>query len=105
MIAVSTRERFAALPDLPGMTESGRPGIDAPVWNGIFLPAGTSAEIVAGINADANAALREPALRSALRAQGLEAAGGSAEAFRQRIETDGRAWGALIRRIGLTMEP
>lgn len=105
MIAVSTRERFAALPDLPGMTESGRPAIDAPVWNGIFLPAGTSAEILAGINADANAALREPALRAALRAQGLEAVGGTAEAFRQRIEADGRSWGVLIRRIGLSLEP
>jgi tripartite-type tricarboxylate transporter receptor subunit TctC len=105
LIAVSSRERFAALPDLPGMAEGGWPDIDALVWNGLFVAAATPEAVVAGINADLNAALRDPQLRAALQDQGMAAAGGSAEAFRQRVETDALQGGAIIRRIGLTLEP
>jgi tripartite-type tricarboxylate transporter receptor subunit TctC len=104
LIAVSSRDRFAALPELPGMAEGGLPGIDALVWNGLFVAAGTPAGVVDGINADINAALREPLLRAALHDQGLAVGGGSAEAFRQRVDADSRHWGAVIRRIGLTLE-
>ena len=48
--------------------------------------------------------LREPLLRAALHDQGLAVGGGSAEAFRQRVDADSRHWGAVIRRIGLTLE-
>ena len=41
-IAVSTKERFPALPDLPTVSESGLKGYDASSWQGIAMPAGTA---------------------------------------------------------------
>jgi tripartite-type tricarboxylate transporter receptor subunit TctC len=55
--AVTTRERVAAVPDIPTIAESGVPGFDVFSWFGFFVPAKTPPDIVARINADTNAAL------------------------------------------------
>jgi len=51
-LAVTTRERSAALPDVPTMIESGVPGYEAGVWWAVMAPAGTPAEIVSRLNAE-----------------------------------------------------
>jgi tripartite-type tricarboxylate transporter receptor subunit TctC len=75
-IAVSTRDRVAVMPDMPTIAET-VPGFDVFSWFGFFVPIKTSADVVAKINADTNAALVYPAVKVALRgsrrgAQGLD---------------------------------
>ena len=45
-LAVTARERLAILPDVPTTAQAGFPGLEAIVWNGIFVPAGTPASVV-----------------------------------------------------------
>jgi tripartite-type tricarboxylate transporter receptor subunit TctC len=45
-LAISTRERFPAMPELPSVEESGVKGFDGGSWNGVVMPAGTPPEIV-----------------------------------------------------------
>ncbi len=104
MLATSAAQRPDSLKDLPTLAESGFPAVESLAWNGLFTAAGTPEPVVARIAADVTAALREPALRTALDAQGLTAVGGTPEEFRRVLAAESRRWGAIIQRIGLRLE-
>ncbi len=62
-LAVSTRERMPALPDVPTVAEHGFPSFELNEWVALWVPAGTPAPIIARLHAAATAALAEPAVR------------------------------------------
>lgn len=100
-LAVTSLERWPALPDLPTIAESGLPGFDAGIWWGVLGPAGIPAPILAELNAGVNAALRLPDARQALGRLGIQPIGTTPEAFEQRIRTDMDRFATLIREAGI----
>ncbi len=104
LLAVTSPQRLAARPDLPTVAESDLPGFDALAWNGLFAPAGTSAEIISRINADVNAAMADPAFRQNMAKQGLIIGGGSAAQFKAFIDAESRKWGAIINKAGIKID-
>ncbi|HET6320333.1 MAG TPA: tripartite tricarboxylate transporter substrate-binding protein, partial [Chloroflexota bacterium] len=80
-LAVSSAKRIAAAPELPTVAESGLPGFDVVAWFGIFAPAGTPKPIVARLNTEINAILKDTSVKSTLNAQGFELVGGTPEDF------------------------
>jgi tripartite-type tricarboxylate transporter receptor subunit TctC len=71
--AVSAKTRLAAAPDIPTADEAGLPGFHMTLWNGLWVPKGTAADIVAKLNAAAVEALADPAVQARLTDLGLEA--------------------------------
>jgi tripartite-type tricarboxylate transporter receptor subunit TctC len=65
-IATLTRERAAALPDLPTASEQGLAGFDAPGWTAAVLPKATPDAIVTRLNKAMSEALDMPAVRDRL---------------------------------------
>src|SRR4030081_2007350 len=63
-LAVTTKERVPLVPDIPTIAETGVPGFDVSSWFGFFLPVKTPKEIIAKLNADTNAALAHPSVKS-----------------------------------------
>jgi len=61
LLAVTSKNRWSAFPDVPTVAESGVPGFAAVTWFGLFAPAGTPKAIVDLLNAKANAAIGTPA--------------------------------------------
>ena len=62
-LAVGSRDRLDALPDVPTLAEAtGRPGFGAGVWYGFFAPAGTSPAAAAALHAEIERASRAPRL-------------------------------------------
>ena len=104
LLATSAAQRPESLKDLPTLAEAGYPQVDSLAWNGLFTAAGTPVAVVAKINADVNAALRDPALKAALDAQGLTAVGGSADEFKRVLDTDSKRWGAIIQKVGIKLD-
>ncbi len=104
LLATSSAQRPDSLKDLPTLAESGYPQVESLAWNGLFTAAGTPAAVLQKINADVNAALRDPAVKAALDNQGMTAVGGSADDFRRTLEADGKRWGAIIRKAGITID-
>lgn len=104
LLAVTSPQRLAARPDLPTVAEAGFPGFDALAWNGLFAPAGTSADIVKRINADVNAAMAEPAFKQNMAKQGLILGGGSPEQFKSFIDSESRKWGGIITKAGIKLD-
>src|SRR5262245_11857450 len=80
-LAVSTANRNSQLPDVPTTSEAGVKGADAPLWFGIWAPAGTPANIVAKINADTRKVLADPGVRERLANLGNETMDMSPEEF------------------------
>jgi tripartite-type tricarboxylate transporter receptor subunit TctC len=89
--------------ELPTLASAGYPLVESMAWNGLFAPAATPPAVIAKINADVNAVLAEPAVRSALDAQGLTPVGGSPADFRHLVEAEQKRWGPLIRKLGVEL--
>jgi tripartite-type tricarboxylate transporter receptor subunit TctC len=100
MLAVSGAARYALMPELPTVAEAGIANFKALAWNGVLVPAGTPAQIVARLNREINAALQDVHVRARLGAAGLLPVGGTAVAFRDLIQSESDKWGPIIRRIG-----
>lgn len=103
-VAVSTRKRTAALPDVPTADEQGLKGYDANTNGGFLAPAGTPKAIIAKLNAEINAALKLPDVRAKLEAAGIEIQGGTPQDYAGLIKSDLAKWGKVIKEAGIPME-
>src|SRR5260370_21900723 len=65
-IAIMTKERAKALPNVPTALEQGTPKLEAYTWNAIFLPKGAAPEIVKKLHDAVLEALKTPTLREQL---------------------------------------
>lgn len=85
VLAVTTEKRTSLAPDLPTLAERGVPGIDAGVPAGLYAPSGTPGPVIEKLNAEANRALQDPALRERFVALGMEPLGTTPEEFAAKI--------------------
>jgi tripartite-type tricarboxylate transporter receptor subunit TctC len=91
-VAISTRERFPAMPDLPSVEEGGIKGFDGGSWNGVVMPAGTPQDIINRIHAPIAAELRSTAGKEAMLRNGGIAGGGTPAEFAAYIKTEVAKW-------------
>ncbi|MFY8179579.1 MAG: Bug family tripartite tricarboxylate transporter substrate binding protein, partial [Limnohabitans sp.] len=106
-LAVTSIQRYALLPDVPTVAESGLPelkGFEALAWNGVLVAAGTPRAVVDRINSALNAALQEPTVKERLKAAGLEPVGGTPEQFAQLILDESNKWTPIIKRSGARID-
>jgi len=100
-LAVSTRQRAEALPNVPTFEEQGFAGIDFSLWFMLVAPLGTPADVVTRLNTEVNAVLKQPDMVQRLRENGSEPAGGSVASATQFLANENLAWPELVRAIGL----
>ena len=100
-LAVTSERRFAGLPLVPTVQESGLPGYVAASWNGLALPARTPEPVVQRLRQAAHAALALPAVQSQLQALGVRAQGSSGEQLQQLLASEIRRWSDVIRAAGI----
>jgi tripartite-type tricarboxylate transporter receptor subunit TctC len=103
-LAVTTLKRTALLPDLPTLDELGLQGFDATTWHGLVAPAGTPKFVIDTLHDAVMAALRDPALRASLEAQGIDVVGDTPEAFAAYIKTEIPKWKAIIEASGAKLQ-
>jgi tripartite-type tricarboxylate transporter receptor subunit TctC len=103
-LAVTTARRFPLLPDLPTIAESGYPGFEALAWNGVMVPAATPQPVVARLNAEMNAILRQPDVVAKMQASGFDLIGGTPGDFGNLIKRETETWAPVIRKLGLKVD-
>jgi tripartite-type tricarboxylate transporter receptor subunit TctC len=101
VIASTGAVRSKALPDVPTVAESGLAGYDVSSWNGMFVPAGTSPEIIARLNREIGASLAEPELQKRFLDLGMEAHASTPAELEARLKADIAKWTPVIEKAGI----
>ena len=103
-LAVTSAQRVDDLPQVPTINESGYKGFDAVTWFGFLAPAGTPKDVLAKLNTEFNAALKQPDLQKKLGDQGADPAGGTPEQFAALIKDDIVRWGKVVKASGARVD-
>lgn len=103
-LAITTKDRVAALPDVPTVAESGFPAYEVDAWVGMFVPAATPQAVVDTLHRAAVKALENPTLKAALLAQGSTAIGRSSAETQIRVAAEIKTWRQLIADRGIKPE-
>jgi len=103
-LAVSGATRSASLPNVPTFAEQGVPGMDFSNWFGVFAPAGTPPDIVARLNRELNAIVKDPEVVTILARSGAEAIGSTPAQFGKVIRDEHDNWKVVIQRAGIKAE-
>ena len=103
-IAVSTIQRTNALPNIPTADEQGLKGFDANTNGGFLAPAGTPKAIVNKLNAEINAVLKMPEVRTKLEAAGIDIQGGTPQEYAALIKSDLAKWSKVVKEAGILPE-
>jgi tripartite-type tricarboxylate transporter receptor subunit TctC len=105
--ALAAKTRLEAAPEIPTVDEAGLPGFYVSVWNALWVPKGTPANIVAKLNAALVAAMTDPALHKQIVEMGLDMPG-RAEMTPAALEALRKAdidkWWPIIKAAGLKVE-
>jgi len=103
-IAVTSKERLEALPDLPTVASSGLPGYESSQWYGILAPAGTPVEILNTLNAQVQKIMQTAEMRERMKSDGLVPAAGSREQFAAHLRTETDKWSKVIKASSATID-
>jgi tripartite-type tricarboxylate transporter receptor subunit TctC len=103
VLAVTTPERVASLPNVPTSAEAGLPGFEVTVWHGLYAPKGTPAEIQQRLSKALQAALRDPRLIQRFAELGTAPVAqdrATPEAHRRFWQADIAKWRPIIQAAG-----
>jgi tripartite-type tricarboxylate transporter receptor subunit TctC len=95
-IAVSSGKRFAGLPDVPTMMESGVKDFDVNAWNGLAAPAKTPKAIIDRLNKEVNAVLALPDVQKRFQDLGIDPRGGTPVELRNKLFSEVDKWTSLV---------
>ena len=101
-LAVTTKQRVSALPDVPPLAEAGVPGYDVAAWQGVIAPAQTPEPILATLNTEINAIVNGEEIRTRLKALGMIPAGTRTVPELQKfLDAEIVRWGQVVRDAGI----
>ena len=102
-LAVTVKERVPGF-DIPSMAEAGLKDYETYSWNALFAPANTPADVIARLNAAANAAIKDPAVQSRLRELSAVTVGSTPEQLAEHVKRELAIWEPVIRAANITID-
>jgi tripartite-type tricarboxylate transporter receptor subunit TctC len=103
-LAVSTRERAPALPEVPTAIEAGVPGYEAIGWFGMMAPAGTPSPVVNQLSAEVARAMQTPKIREWTLEQGATPVGSTPADFERFVRSEVDRWTRIIKDAGISLD-
>jgi len=101
-LAVTGKERFPAVPDVPAASESGMlPGYDVTTWYGLFAPAGTPAPVIAKLGKTLNESLADDTVRKRLETAGVIVKTSTPQAFGEFMASEYKRWDGVREAAGI----
>ena len=99
-LAVTTKTRSAAAPDVPTVAELGYPDFEASSWFALLGPANLPREVVTRTNAEVVRILKQPAIRDKLSHQGADPVGSTPEELADYMRAETAKWAPVVRASG-----
>ena len=103
-LAVTGSTRLAIMPDVPTLAEAGLPGVEAIVWNGIFVPAGTPRPVLEILHREIVKAYNAPEVKKQVIETGSEVVGDTPEEFAAFVRSESAKWSKVIRDANIKPE-
>jgi tripartite-type tricarboxylate transporter receptor subunit TctC len=103
-LAVTSRERNAALPDIPTVMETGIKNFEVVGFYGFLAPAGTPKEVVAKLSDAFKAVLNQPDIRSRMVTQGADPAFLGADDFAKFLSAEMPRWAEVVQKSGAKLD-
>jgi tripartite-type tricarboxylate transporter receptor subunit TctC len=103
-LAVTSRSRVKAMPEIPTVAEEGVPDLTVAIWYGLVAPAGTPKEAVDRLNAAFNKAVAEPDITASLIDDGTEPLLLSPAQFAALIKDDTALWRKMIEPLKIELK-
>lgn len=101
IVAFTSKERFAPMPEIPTLHESGLTGFDTTQWLGILAPKGTSADVVTRVHAESAKALALADVKERLAQAALQPVGSTPREFEALIRADLERWTVIAKELKL----
>lgn len=103
-LAVTSKERSPAFPNVPTLNESGVKGFEMYAWSGLVAPPGTPQEIITRLNKELNEVLKDKNVRHQLEQLGSTPMGGSVDDLRKLVAAERVKWGEVVRKSGAKVD-
>jgi tripartite-type tricarboxylate transporter receptor subunit TctC len=104
VLGVSKATRVPLLPNVPTIAEQGVAGFESGTWQGVLVPAGTPAAIVARLSTELTRIIRSPDIRARLTAQGAEVYTMTPAEFTTFFEKEQKRWASVVAAGGVKIE-
>src|SRR5262249_52558990 len=100
-LAVTSKTRSQALPNLPTTTEVGYPDVTGDNWQGLVVPAGTPKQIIAFLHSEVVKIVALPDIRDRLAVLGFEPNASNTQEFAQNVKVEYRKWAKVSKASGV----
>ncbi len=103
-LAVTSKQRISAAPEVPTFQEAGLRGYEAVGWFGAVAPANTPKDIINRLNTEIRSALAAPDVKERALTAGAEPHATSPEEFAAYIREETKKWGEVVRAAGIKLQ-
>ncbi|VTU14114.1 tripartite tricarboxylate transporter substrate binding protein [Variovorax sp. RA8] len=103
-IATGSDKRLAQLPEVPTLAEAGIKVGNVDMWYGVLAPKGTPEAVVARLNKEIGAVLKQPEVATAFESQGMVPASSAPGEFKELMAKDAQRWAGVVQRGNITAE-
>jgi tripartite-type tricarboxylate transporter receptor subunit TctC len=101
-LAVTTKDRFATLPDVPPLADAGVPGYNAAAWQAVIAPAKTPKDVLIKLNSELNTIVGLDEVRARMKDLGMLPIGkGSPDELQRFLEAEIVRWGKVVEAAGI----
>ena len=104
LLAATSAQRMATLPNVPTFAELGYPQMTKGGWYGILAPSGTPEPVLLRLRSAVDGTLKLPAVLERLTALGAEPLSLTPAAFDDYVRADAAYWGEIVKRLGLQLD-
>ncbi len=103
-IATGSGKRLPQLPDVPTLAEAGVTADNVDMWYGVLAPKGTPADVVARLNKEIAAVLKQPDVAKSFESQGMVPASSTPAEFGTLLKKDADRWATVVKRGNITAD-
>jgi len=100
-LAVSGKQRWASLPNVPTIAESGAPGFEVLAWTGVATTKGVAKPIVDKLNAEVRRAIAVPTVSDKLKGLGSVPVSSTPEEVTEKVRSQVKLWKEVAEKAGL----